>query len=67
MMGSPTVFQTAPPQPQSKARITCPAVFDGGALYEWSVNHVVELEHPEEPFRRIGPRSVTRETSHAAW
>src|SRR5580658_3684257 len=29
-MGSPMVFQTAPPQPASKARITWPAVFDGG-------------------------------------
>src|SRR5690349_8707819 len=30
MMGSPTVFQIAPPHPESKARITCPAVFAGG-------------------------------------
>src|SRR5580704_9592401 len=29
-MGSPIVFQTAPPQPASKARITWPAVFVGG-------------------------------------
>src|SRR5215472_548386 len=29
-MGSPIVFQTAPPQPASNARITCPAVFVGG-------------------------------------
>src|ERR1700735_1561762 len=30
-MGSPSVFQTAPPQPASKARITCSPVFAGGA------------------------------------
>ena len=29
-IGSPIVFQTAPPQPASNARITCPAVFVGG-------------------------------------
>src|SRR5271154_152308 len=29
-MGSPMVFQTAPPQPASKARITWPPVFVGG-------------------------------------
>src|SRR5260370_24282293 len=29
-MGSPIVFQTAPPQPASNARMTCPAVFVGG-------------------------------------
>src|ERR1019366_10687791 len=30
-MGSPSVFHTAPPQPASKARITCSPVFAGGA------------------------------------
>src|SRR5271163_1705816 len=30
-MGSPMVFQTAPPQPASKARITCSPVLVGGA------------------------------------
>src|SRR5271170_8347904 len=29
-MGSPIVFQTAPPQPASNARMTCPAVLLGG-------------------------------------
>src|SRR5580704_12872364 len=29
-MGSPIVFQTAPPQPASNARITCPPVLVGG-------------------------------------
>src|ERR1700722_18489662 len=29
-MGSPMVFQTAPPQPASNARATCPPVFVGG-------------------------------------
>src|SRR5437773_11935525 len=29
-MGSPMVFQTAPPQPASKARITWSAQFEGG-------------------------------------
>src|SRR5438045_866158 len=29
-MGSPMVFQTAPPQPASNARITCPPVLVGG-------------------------------------
>src|ERR1700722_9750474 len=29
-MGSPIVFQTAPPQPASKARMTWPPVFVGG-------------------------------------
>src|SRR3989442_13833536 len=31
-IGSPIVFHTAPPQPASNARITCPAVFAGGPL-----------------------------------
>src|SRR5579863_5975869 len=30
-MGFPSVFHTAPPQPASKARITCSPVFVGGA------------------------------------
>src|SRR5271154_431495 len=30
-IGSPSVFHTAPPQPASKARITCSPVFAGGA------------------------------------
>src|SRR4051812_6018385 len=30
-MGVPSVFQTAPPQPASKARITCPPELAGGA------------------------------------
>src|SRR5580692_9166832 len=30
-MGSPSVFHTAPPQPASKARMTCSPVFAGGA------------------------------------
>src|SRR5277367_4625832 len=30
-MGSPMVFQTAPPQPASKARMTCSPQFVGGA------------------------------------
>jgi len=30
MIGCPIVFQTAPPQPHSKARATCPYVFVGG-------------------------------------
>src|ERR1700753_4128674 len=30
-MGSPIVFQTAPPQPASKARMTCSPQFVGGA------------------------------------
>src|ERR1700730_12308749 len=29
-IGSPIVFHTAPPQPASNARITCPAVLVGG-------------------------------------
>jgi hypothetical protein len=29
--GSPMVFHTAPPQPASKARMTCSPVFVGGA------------------------------------
>src|SRR5579862_6120665 len=29
-IGSPIVFHTAPPQPASNARITCPPVFVGG-------------------------------------
>src|SRR5271155_2061667 len=29
-MGSPIVFQTAPPQPASNARMTCPPVLVGG-------------------------------------
>ena len=32
MMGSPSVFHTAPPQPRSNARITWSPVFAGGAL-----------------------------------
>src|ERR1700741_3375401 len=31
MIGSPIVFQTAPPQPASNARITCSPQFVGGA------------------------------------
>src|SRR5688500_11194574 len=31
MIGSPSVFQTAPPQPASNARITCSPLFAGGA------------------------------------
>src|SRR4051794_10393888 len=30
-IGSPSVFQTAPPHPASNARITCSPVFVGGA------------------------------------
>src|SRR5688572_7108735 len=32
MIGSPSVFQTAPPQPASNARMTCSPLFAGGAL-----------------------------------
>src|SRR5688572_20341905 len=31
MIGSPSVFHTAPPQPASKARMTCSPEFAGGA------------------------------------
>jgi hypothetical protein len=44
-----------------------PAVLDGGAVYEWSVNHLVTLENAWEPFRVTGPRRVSRESADAAW
>ncbi len=44
-----------------------PAVFDGGPVYEWSVNHLVAIDDPVAPFRTVGPRPVTGEYDHAAW
>jgi len=44
-----------------------PAVFDGGAVYEWSVNHLVTLADPVAPFRIAGPRDVTAEYVDADW
>lgn len=43
-----------------------PAVFEGGAVYEWTVNHLVELDTPLEPFRMESPRWVGREEADAA-
>ncbi len=44
-----------------------PAVFDGGPVYEWSVNHLVTLDDPVAPFRIAGPRTITAEYDDAAW
>jgi hypothetical protein len=44
-----------------------PAVFDGGPVYEWSVNHLVSIDDPVGTFRRTGPREITRELADAAW
>ena len=44
-----------------------PAVFDGGAVYEWSVNHLVTIDSPTGLFRMTTPRRVGRETVDAAW
>jgi hypothetical protein len=44
-----------------------PAVFDGGPVYEWSVNHLVAIDTPTGPFRITPPRGVGRETANAAW
>ena len=43
------------------------AVFVGGPVYEWSVNHLVAIDDPVAPFRTVGPRPVTGEYDHAAW
>jgi hypothetical protein len=42
-------------------------VFDGGPVYEWSVNHLVTVDDPCAPFRCTGPRLVTKEHVDAAW
>jgi hypothetical protein len=44
-----------------------PAVFDGGRVYEWSVNHLVTVDDPYAAFARSGPRKVTAETLDATW
>src|SRR5690242_4198506 len=51
-MGSPNVFQTAPPQPASKARITCSPQFVGGA--EASQNGFGEWIFPAKRTERSG-------------
>lgn len=43
-----------------------PAVFDGGPVYRWSVNHLVAIDDPEKAFRRIGPAPVGEVEFHAA-
>ena len=40
-----------------------PAVFDGGPVYEWSVNHLVAIDDPVAPFRTVGPRPVLMNTA----
>jgi hypothetical protein len=44
-----------------------PAVFSGGAVYRWSVNHLVEIDDPQAPFRRTGPRLVLGGGANEAW
>lgn len=44
-----------------------PAVFNGGPVYRWSVNHLVEIDDAQAPFRRTGPRSVLAGGADAAW
>lgn len=35
-----------------------PAVFDGGAVYHWSVNHLVRIQDPVAPFAYLEPTPV---------
>jgi hypothetical protein len=42
-----------------------PAVFDGGAVYEWSLNHLVAVDDPCAPFR-MEMKTLTRERGNAA-
>jgi hypothetical protein len=44
-----------------------PAVFDGGPVFEWSVNHLVTVDDPVAAFRIAGPRQVVGEYDDAAW
>lgn len=44
-----------------------PAVFNGGPVYRWTVNHLVEIDDASRPFRATGPRSIHAESNDAAW
>ncbi len=44
-----------------------PSVMNCGEVYEWTINHLVELRSPTELFRTIGPHRIGKDTVDAAW
>src|SRR6516165_3428044 len=68
IIGSPSVFQTAPPQPASNARITCSPVLAGGAeasqngfgllMPQKSIERSAISTSPSLPFAREESRGV---------